>query len=81
VNPGSHEASLWCRRFFEATRKSGAPESEVVKAIREYFGRMQERVGFVKRLHQAGAATQTDVLNAQYEALEAKARLEEELGN
>jgi outer membrane protein TolC len=42
---------------------------------------MQERVGFVKRLHQAGAATQTDVLNAQYEALEAKARLEEELGN
>ena len=69
---GSHEASSWSRRLVEATRMSGATKPEIIEAIKQHSARMEERVGFVKRQHQAGQASQMDVLNAQYEALEAK---------
>jgi hypothetical protein len=73
ASPGSHEASIWSRRLVEATRRSGATKPEIIEAIKQHSARMEERVSFVKRQHQAGGSTQVDVLNAQYEALEAKA--------
>jgi hypothetical protein len=62
----------------DATRKSGATKAEVMQAIKDHLARMDERFSVVKRLNKAEAATQMDVLNAQYEAMEAKVWLEEE---
>ena len=51
-----------------------------MQAVKDHLVRMDQRVDVVKRLYQATAATWMDVLNAQYEAMEAKAWLEEEQG-
>jgi hypothetical protein len=80
ANLGSHDVPIWSRRLVEATRKSGATKTEVMQEIKDHLVRMDERVELVKALRQAARATQTDVLNAQYEALEARAWLAGEQG-
>jgi hypothetical protein len=75
---GSNEVMIWSRRLAEATRKSGATKAEIIDAFKQYVARMDERVDIMKRLHQASTLGYMDLLNAQYEAMEAKLWLEEE---
>jgi hypothetical protein len=62
----------------EATRKSGASKPDVVQALKDHIARMDQRVEIMKARRQSARATMTAVLNAQYEALEARAWLVEE---
>jgi len=47
-------------------------------ALKAHFLRMHTREAIVKRLNEANLATKVDILNAQYETLEANRWLEEE---
>ena len=71
---------MWSRRFVEATRKSGLMKPEVAIALKEHVARTEARVERIARLSKAGMASQSDLLNAQYKALEAKRWLQEEWG-
>ena len=81
VNPGLGDVPRWSRRLVEATRRSGANKAEVIAALKQHVARMDDRVQRVTRLYDAQAAVLGDVLNAEYEALEAKGWLYEEQGN
>lgn len=74
-DPGSHAVSIWSRRLLEATRKSGATKAEVMQAIKDHLARMDERVEALKARQQSDRGTELEVLNARYDALEAKAWL------
>lgn len=69
---GQLEVSRWSRRLVEATRKSGASKAEINAAIKQHVARTNRRLKIVQRLHEAAAVTLDDLLNAQYEALEAQ---------
>ena len=49
-----------------------------MRAVKEHLARMNERVGIVEQQHEAGRASRLEVLNARYDALEARAWLAEE---
>ena len=66
------DVAKWSRRLVEATRKSGAANADVVAAIEQHVARMDVRLRAVKRLHEATIVTHRDLLNAEYEALEAR---------
>ncbi len=74
---GSNEAVIWSRRLVEAARKSGATKAEIIWTIKQHQARMSSRVALLRSYVQAGQATPIELLNGQYEALEAKAWLEE----
>jgi hypothetical protein len=74
----SDSVSIWSRRLVEATRKSGASKPDVVQALKDHIARMDQRVEIMKARRQSARTTMTAVLNAQYEALEARAWLAEE---
>ena len=76
--PESQSIPVWSHRLVEATRKSGATKLEIVEALKQHLVRMDQHVAQVKRVYEARLAPRMDVLNAQFEAMEAKALLEEE---
>jgi hypothetical protein len=80
TDPGSHAVSIWSRRLVEATCRSGATKAEITQAIKEHLVRMNERIEIMKARQQSARATELDVLNARYEALEARACLAEQQG-
>jgi hypothetical protein len=76
-NVGFRDVPRWSRRLLEATRKSGASQAEVTEAIKQHIARMEKRLAIVTKLHMAAAATQGDLLDAKYEAIEAQALLQD----
>ena len=72
------DLAKWSRRLVEATRKSGASNADFVAAIEQHIARMDARVKAVRQLHEAALMTHCDLLDAEYEALEAKAWLLDE---
>ena len=80
TDSGSNSVSSWSKRLLEATRKSGATKAEVAKELSNHLLRMDERVEIMQARQQSARATETEVLNARYEALEAKAWLVEAQG-
>jgi hypothetical protein len=81
LNVGRADVPKWSRRLVEATRKSGASKAEVAAAIEQHVSRMDNRLKVVKRLYEAVLVTHGDLLNAQYEALEARSWAGELSGN
>ena len=76
---GLQSIPVWSHRLVEATRKSGATKPEIIEAVKQHLARMDQRVVQAKRLYEAALGPRLDVLNAQFEAMEAKALLDEEL--
>ena len=66
------DVSKWSRRLVESTRKSGASNAEVIEAIEQHIARMDGHLKVIQRLHEAAIVPHTDLLNAEYESLEAK---------
>jgi hypothetical protein len=65
----------------DATRRSEASKAEILAALVQHVSRMNARLQVVKRLYEAATVTQGDLLDAQYEALEARSWATEQSAN
>lgn len=81
LNVGQADVPKWSRRLVDAIRKSGPSKAELLAAFEQHVSRMNARLQVVKQLHEAAAATQGDLLDAQYEALEARSWAAEQREN
>jgi hypothetical protein len=81
LDVGTGQVARWSRRLVEATRKSGATKAEAAEALKQHQARMDERVLRIQKRLESAKATQLDVWNAKYEALEAKMWIQEDQEN
>jgi hypothetical protein len=70
--------ALWSRREVEALRASGAGNAELVAALEAYVRTMRARVKATEELVKRDQATRVDLLDAQYNTLEAEMWLNRE---
>lgn len=72
----SREVTMWSRRLVEATRRSGASKEDLSEILSQHLARVNKQRELIQRLYKHGVASRLDVLDAEYEALDAKSLLE-----
>lgn len=68
---------VWWRRLIESLRDGGGDETEFVKALNDYAEHTRMNLKSTEALFKDGKTSQTQVYDAQYQALEAQSWLAE----